>query len=139
MDFVLTLYIKHEKDNRSLDISTKEACMKKLHVKALTKEEKGKKLAENLNEPRNFCEKCFMQMIKENHAEEVSEEEWHLVLHSLGLDEWVVEYFLGFYEIFEEDLLRVLEESRTYGRILEAFNATFIALIPKVKNPTSFE
>ena len=48
---------------------------------------------------------------------EVSMEELSRVLHSfqkdksLGLDGWPVEFFLGFFEFFGEELLSVVEES----------------------------
>eukprot|EP01018_Ginkgo_biloba_P003770 Gb_15008 [translate_table: standard] len=77
--------------------------------------------------------------------EEVSKDELQTVLHSFqkgkspGLDGWTVEFFLGFYEVIEEDLMSVIEESRSSGRILAAFNTTFIALIPKSDNPSSFD
>jgi hypothetical protein len=50
-----------------------------------------------------------------------------------------VEFFLGCYDFVEEDLRRVVEVSRSKGKILVAFNTTVIALIPKSDNPTSFE
>jgi hypothetical protein len=51
----------------------------------------------------------------------------------------MMEFFFGFQEIIEANLLRVVEESRTSGKVLETFNATFIALIPKNNDPKSFE
>ena len=33
-----------------------------------------------------------------------------------------VEFFFGFYALLEEDLLRVIEDSRNYGRILFNLN-----------------
>jgi hypothetical protein len=50
---------------------------------------------------------------------------------SHGLDELPVEFFLGFYEFIEEDLQRVVETTRTQGKMLGAFNTTFLALIHK--------
>ena len=35
------------------------------------------------------------------------------------------------------DVLKVVEDTRTFGRISASFNSTFIALIPKVDNPAS--
>jgi hypothetical protein len=77
--------------------------------------------------------------------ENISKEEIWEILHSiqkeksLGLDGWLVEYFIGFYEVLEQDLLRVVEESRASGKILVAYNTTFIALIPKSNSPVGFE
>jgi hypothetical protein len=59
-----------------------------------------------------------------------------VVLHSFqkyeshGLDGWSVEIFLWFYDLYEEDLLRVIEESRVSGRILVSDDTTFIVLFP---------
>jgi hypothetical protein len=58
---------------------------------------------------------------------------------SLGLDGLPMELFLGCYEFIEDDLRRVVEATRTTGKMLGAFNTTFIALIPKEDNLTSFE
>jgi hypothetical protein len=58
---------------------------------------------------------------------------------SLGLDGLLVEFFLGCYEFIEEYLQRVVETTRTQGKMLGAFNTTFLALIPKEDNPTTFE
>jgi hypothetical protein len=46
-----------------------------------------------------------------------------------------MEFFLGFYDMLEGDLLRIVEESRQSGKIIGALNSTFIALIPKAKTP----
>ena len=37
------------------------------------------------------------------------------------------------------DLLRVVDDSRKYGKIPAVFNSTFIALIPKIDLPKSYE
>jgi len=57
---------------------------------------------------------------------------------SPGPDGWNVEVYLAFFETLGEDLLKVIEECRSIGRMYEAYNSTFIALIPKSDNPTSF-
>jgi hypothetical protein len=46
---------------------------------------------------------------------------------------------LGCFDVLGPDLLWVIEESRRKGHIHNPINATFIALIPKTDNPTSFE
>jgi hypothetical protein len=77
--------------------------------------------------------------------EEVSEDELKEVLHSfqkdkiLGLDGWSMDFFVGFFDFFGKDLLKVVEESRTNGYIHLPFNETFIALIPKKDDPQSLE
>jgi hypothetical protein len=76
---------------------------------------------------------------------EVSKEEIQVVFHSFqkdkstGLDGWLVEFFLGSYELCVRDLKKVIEESRAHGRLLVAFNATFIALILNIDIPSTFE
>ena len=76
---------------------------------------------------------------------EVSVEELSRVLHSFqkdkipGPDGWPVEFFLGFFDFFGEELLSVVEESRKAGFIHGPLNSTFTALIPKKDKPTSFE
>jgi hypothetical protein len=63
----------------------------------------------------------FLGMVNEDVNEmllEVSKEELKEILESfqkdksLGLDGWKMECFLGFYEMIEEDLLRVVEETK---------------------------
>ena len=39
----------------------------------------------------------------------------------------------------ENELLRVIEEARMFGKVLGALNATFVALIPKKNDQKSFE
>jgi hypothetical protein len=56
----------------------------------------------------------------------------------LGSDGWTVEFFLHFFELVEQDLLDVVEESRIRGEVIKQINSTFIALIPKVNRPSTF-
>jgi hypothetical protein len=58
---------------------------------------------------------------------------------SQGPEDWPIEFYLGFFDLLGKDILTVVEESRKNGRIHEPFNATSIALIPKLDNPTSFD
>ena len=46
---------------------------------------------------------------------------------------------MGFFYLIEADLLKFIKESRINGRIHSPINTTFIALIPKVDNPQSFD
>ena len=43
------------------------------------------------------------------------------------------------FDVVGEDLLRVIELSRVSGKIPVIFNSTFLALIPKIDHPLSFE
>jgi hypothetical protein len=58
---------------------------------------------------------------------------------SPGPDGWTIKFFRGFYDLLSKDLLKVIEESRTNGRIHGPFNSNFISLIPKVNDPQTFD
>jgi len=51
----------------------------------------------------------------------------------------LIEFYLGFYELFGADLLQVVEETRNNGLIHPPFNTTFLDLIPKKNEPSSFD
>ena len=84
---------------------------------------------------------------EDNHMlyEEVSEEEIKEVLFSFQKDKspwpdgWTIEFFQELYEFLGKDILRVAEDSRQSGRLPVSFNSTFIALIPKIDNPSSLD
>ena len=48
---------------------------------------------------------------------------------------WIVEFFLEFFYVMGEDLLVVVEESRTKGVDYGALNVNFIIVIPKKDKP----
>jgi hypothetical protein len=50
-----------------------------------------------------------------------------------------MELFLGCYDFTEEYLRRVVETTRTKGKMWGSFNTTFLALIPKEYKLTTFE
>ena len=56
-----------------------------------------------------------------------------------GPNQWIVEFYYGFFEFIGDDLLQVAEDSRQRGHIHNPFNTTFLALIPKFDDPQSFE
>ena len=57
---------------------------------------------------------------------------------SPGLDGWPLECFLDLFEVVGNDLLGVVEYVHHSGCVSEYFNSTFIDLIPKKDNPSSF-
>jgi hypothetical protein len=57
---------------------------------------------------------------------------------SPGPDGWTVEFFSYFFDLVSDDLVQMVEESRMYGNIPGCLNSTFLALIPKENNPTTF-
>jgi hypothetical protein len=44
-----------------------------------------------------------------------------------------------FFDLVGDDLLEMVEESRIRGEVVRGLNSTFLALIPKVNKPTSFD
>lgn len=78
----------------------------------------------------------------ENLFKEVTKEEILEVLKSFKRDKsvvpdgWSIEIFIHFFEIFKNNLLMMMEESRIRGNINPHTNSTYIALIPK-KSPSS--
>jgi hypothetical protein len=77
----------------------------------------------------------FPRLIDEQHNEEleaaITKEEL-VVVNSFkkakrpDLDGWNVKFYLSFYDLLKEELLRVIKEPRVFG----ALNDTFIAIIP---------
>jgi len=55
------------------------------------------------------------------------------------LDGFPMEFFMGFFEVIEGDLLRVVDGSRRTRKMVHSFNATFIALIPKTDEHSTFK
>jgi hypothetical protein len=45
----------------------------------------------------------------------------------LGPGGWSVEFLNGFCDLVEDNLIRIIEEARSTGKILGAFNSTFLA------------
>ena len=82
---------------------------------------------------------------KDELKEKVTKVELKEVLHSfqkdksMGPDGWSMDFYVGFFDFFSSDLLKVIEESRINCFIHPSFNATFIALIPKQDVPDSLD
>jgi hypothetical protein len=58
---------------------------------------------------------------------------------ALGPDGWTTEFFLFFFDLVGSDLLEMVEDSRRKGQLCGGINSTFLALIPKVNKPVSFD
>jgi hypothetical protein len=54
------------------------------------------------------------------------------------LDGWTIKFFEDFFDLFSEDLLRVIEEVMMEGRVPSNINSMFLALIPKVDHLETF-
>lgn len=57
----------------------------------------------------------------------------------LGLDGWPIKFYLTFFYHVGVDLLIEIEECKLSRKMHEGLNSTFIALIPKVDNPQTFD
>jgi len=94
-------------------------------------------------------ELLFPSFIEEEENDELvaefSEVEFSEVLHSFqkdkssGPDGWSMDFYVGLFDFFSSDLLKVIEECRINGFIHPSFNANFIALIPKQDVPDSLD
>ena len=77
--------------------------------------------------------------------EEVSMQEFKGILSpfkmdkSLELEGFPVVFYLGLFDVLVQDLLKVIEESRSKGRVFVVFNSSFIVLIPNSDSSTCFE
>ena len=58
---------------------------------------------------------------------------------SPGPDGWTVEFIVCFFELFEKDLVALVDDIRVNGKVPGILNATFIALIPKTDKPLTFD
>jgi hypothetical protein len=114
------------------------------HFKEIFKAQVRSSIAEIVNVAR-----LFPRFVEEDEwvslMEEVSEQELLVVMCSFqkgkspGPDGWPIEFYLGFFDLLGNDILKVVEESRKNGHIHDPLNATFIALIPKSDNPATFD
>lgn len=57
---------------------------------------------------------------------------------SSGLDGCSIEFYLAFFDLLGQDILKVINHCRLSIKIPTAIKSTFIALIPKSDKPTSF-
>eukprot|EP00253_Pinus_taeda_P027180 PITA_27180 len=64
---------------------------------------------------------------------------WFKKDKSPGPDGWTIEFYIAFFDVLGQDLLQVVEESRSTGSIYHAINSTFIDLIPKSDTLASFD
>jgi hypothetical protein len=77
-------------------------------------------------------------------TEKVTKEEVHDTLFSMqkgrviGLDGLIVEFYVGFYDLIKEYILKVVRESQNSSKMLGSFNSTFPTLIPKSQSGRSF-
>lgn len=86
----------------------------------------------------------FNGELNEVNFQSVSIKEIHRVLISFAKDKsscwdgWIVELFLHFFALLGMYLLNMVEESRSSGRVSGFISLTFIALIPKASDTSTF-
>jgi hypothetical protein len=91
-----------------------------------------------------YVPRMFSDVESDEIGKPVSIEEVEFIVNKMpkekspGPDGWTQELFRSFFDIMGKDLLWAVEESRVSGFISGALNATFFALIPKVRKPSSF-
>lgn len=57
---------------------------------------------------------------------------------SPGLNGWTAEFYLHLYDMFEYELLMVVEQIRILGFVPGDMNLTFLTIIPKSSDPEQF-
>jgi len=139
-----TIWGLKQDDGQTVNSFEGMSTMEISHFRDLFKAHAGMSIAEIVKVARLFPH--FVE--KEEHFSlmmEVSEKELLEVLDSFqkgkspGSDGWLIEFYLGFYDLLGSDILKVVEESRKNGHIHEPLNSTFIELIPKTNKPSSFD
>lgn len=80
----------------------------------------------------------------ENLTMEVSKEEleatlkWFKKDKSPEPDGWTIEFYISFFDILGDDLLKIVDDCRKKGKLPSVIKSTFIALISKSDLPSSF-
>jgi hypothetical protein len=57
---------------------------------------------------------------------------------NLGPNGWTIEFFLSFFDLLGEDLLKIVLELKDKGKMIGNLNSTFFTLIPMVDHPDAF-
>ena len=90
--------------------------------------------------PRIFEQDEGNKIFNSINASEIRDVLEHFKKHkSPGPDGWTVEFILCFFDLFEADLVALVEEIRVLGQVPGSLNATFIALIPKTDKRLNFD
>lgn len=87
----------------------------------------------------------FDEAANESFFQPISEEELQNVIKAFkrdkipGPDGWPIEFFSHFYDLFKNDLLRMVEASRMSESIHSIISSTLIALLPKKAKSDTFQ
>jgi hypothetical protein len=139
-----TIWSLKDQEGRSVTSFEGLANMGKIHFQSLFKADRRVNIVDIIR-----LDLYFPSFVNEEGNQdlfaEVTEVELKETLQSFqkdkspGPDGWTIEFYMGFFYLIGADLLKVIEESRINGRIHSPLNTTFIALIPKVDDPQSFD
>jgi len=126
-----------------VDSFNKLSHLSSTHFKTLYKSPSGSNLADIINVAGHFPKFVNEDEVEEIYTPMMTGElegtlKWFKKDKSLGPDGWTIEFYLAFYDLLGEDLLKVVEECRLSGSLYNAINLNFIALIPKSDTPSSF-
>ena len=55
-----------------------------------------------------------------------------------GPDGWPIQFFLDFFDMIGEELTSTAKQARVDGYVPSSVNSTFLTLIPKCENPSTF-
>jgi hypothetical protein len=139
-----TIWSLKDQEDRPITSFEGIKTMGKRHFQTLFKEERRTNIADIIKLALYFPSFMDEEGNRELYAE-VTEAELKDTLQSFqkdkipGPDDWSIEFYLGFFDLIGGDILKVIEESILNGRIHSPLNTTFIALIPKVNDPLSFD
>jgi hypothetical protein len=86
----------------------------------------------NVNEVESLIKPVTLEEIKYV-LEKIKKE------RSPGPDGWTTEFFIFFFDLVGDDILEMVEDSSRKGKLCGGLNSTFLALIPKVNKPVSFD
>jgi hypothetical protein len=139
-----TIWNMKDPEGRTLSTFPELAELGKNHFKTLYKADQRENIAKivklALYYPSFVNEQNNRDLYSEVSASELKETIGSFQKDKIpGPDGWTIEFYLAFFDLLGADLLRVVEETRLNGLIHPPFNTTFLALIPKKDEPTSFE
>ena len=116
----------------------------KEYFENIFKEDQQDTIAEVIQTARYFP-KIISDEYNANLMESVSKDELKTIFHSfqkdkiLGPDGWTIEFFLVSYDTTGLYFLHLVNESLQNGLVHPPVNSTFLARIPKSKNPVNLE
>ena len=92
------------------------------------------------NIPCLVSEEDNVVLMKPFSEQEIIDVIWAMELDkALGLDDFSFHFYRVYWKIIRKDLLRMLKSFHLKSKVCGCTNSTFLALIPKEVNPSSFD